>query len=260
MPKAKRQYDAVELGISRRFSNNWFGSANLTISRLYGNYPGIASSDEIRTPTLGVGYGPAQQQAADTFRPGGNVNRAWDLDDWMFDSHGNLDVRGRLATDRPVVAKFYGAYTFGNSQIGGFIYAGSGTPLTTYVVTNHQTEAYVEGRGDMGRTPFLSRTDMLLSHELPMNGTRRLRFELNVQNLFNQKTTRHRFNYLNRGGGVARPSSAIDLGNVDLKAGYDYNALIRASTDGANAYDPRYGMDDLFNTGTQGYFAVKFLF
>jgi hypothetical protein len=101
---------------------------------------------------------------------------------------------------------------------------------------------------------------MLLSHELPMNGTRRLRFELNVQNLFNQKTTRHRFNYLNRGGGVARPSSAIDLGNVDLKAGYDYNALIRASTDGANAYDPRYGMDDLFNTGTQGYFAVKFLF
>jgi hypothetical protein len=260
MPKAKRQYDAVELGISRRFSNNWFGSANLTISRLYGNYPGIASSDEIRTPTLGVGYGPAQQQAADTFRPVGNVNRAWDLDDWMFDSHGNLDVRGRLATDRPVVAKFYGAYTFGNSQIGGFIYAGSGTPLTTYVVTNHQTEAYVEGRGDMGRTPFLSRTDMLLSHELPMNGTRRLRFELNVQNLFNQKTTRHRFNYLNRGGGVARPSSAIDLGNVDLKAGYDYNALIRASTDGANAYDPRYGMDDLFNTGTQGYFAVKFLF
>ena len=39
-PKPKRQYDAVELGISRRFSNNWFGSANLTISRLYGNYAG----------------------------------------------------------------------------------------------------------------------------------------------------------------------------------------------------------------------------
>ena len=57
MPKAKRQYDAVEMGVSRRFSNNWFGSANLTISRLYGNYAGIASSDEIRTPTTGVGVG-----------------------------------------------------------------------------------------------------------------------------------------------------------------------------------------------------------
>jgi hypothetical protein len=259
-PKARRQYDAVELGISRRFSSNWFGSANLTISRLYGNYPGIASSDEIRTPTLGVGYGPAQQQGADVFRPGGNVNRAWDLDDWMFDSHGNLDVTGRLATDRPVVAKFYGAYSFGNTTIGGNVYAGSGTPLTTYVLTNHQTEVYVEGRGDMGRTPMLSRTDMLVSHELPMAGNRRLRFELNVLNLFNQKTTRHRFNYLNRGGGVARPASAIDLGNVNLFNGYDYNALIRASSDGQNAYDPRYGMDDLFNTGTQGQFSVKFLF
>jgi hypothetical protein len=259
-PKARRQYDAVELGISRRFSNNWFGSANVTISRLWGNYPGISSSDEIRTPTLGVGYGPAQQQAADVFRPGGNVNRAWDLDDWMFDSHGNLDVTGRLATDRPVVAKFYGAYMLGNTTIGGNIYAGSGTPLTTYVVTNHQTEVYVDGRGDMGRTPMLNRTDLLVSHELPMTGNRRLRFELNVLNLFNQKTSRHRFNYLNRGGGVARPSSAIDLGGVNLNNGYDYNALIRASSDGANAYDPRYGMDDLFNTGTQGQFSVKFLF
>ena len=53
-PKPKRQYDAVELGISRRFANRWFGSANLTISRLYGNYAGLASSDEILTPTTGV--------------------------------------------------------------------------------------------------------------------------------------------------------------------------------------------------------------
>ena len=63
MPKAKRQYDAVEFGISRRFANNWFGSANLTISRLYGNYAGLASSDEIRTPTTGVAAAAAQQQA-----------------------------------------------------------------------------------------------------------------------------------------------------------------------------------------------------
>ena len=51
----------------------------------------------------------------------------------------------------------------------------------------------------MGRTPVLTRTDLLLSHELRMTGSKRLRFELNVLNLFNQKTTRHIFNYLNRG-------------------------------------------------------------
>lgn len=79
-------------------------------------------------------------------------------------------------------------------------------------------------------------------------------------NLFNQKTTRHIFNYLNRGAGAPRASSAIDLGNTNLNNGYDYNALIRATTDGANAYDPRYGMEDLFEPGTQGQVSVKFLF
>jgi hypothetical protein len=112
----------------------------------------------------------------------------------------------------------------------------------------------------MGRTPFYSKTDLLVSHEIPMAGNRRLRFELNVLNLFNQKTARHIFNFLNRGGGVARASSAIDLTAVNLVNGYDYNALIRATPDGENAYDPRYGMADLFQEGTQGQVSVKFLF
>jgi hypothetical protein len=260
-PKPMRQYDAVEFGISRRFSGRWFGSANLTISRLYGNYAGIASSDEIRTPTTGVSSSTAQQQGGSTFRQGGNANRAWDLDDWMFDAQGNLDVRGRLATDRPVVAKFYGAYNLAtNTQIGAFVYAGSGTPITTYVATNHQTEVMPFGRGDMGRTPFFSKTDLLLSHELLMAGNKRMRFELNVLNAFNQKTARHIFNYLNRGAGTPRSASAINLGNTALDKGYDVNALIRATPDGENAYDPRYGMDDLFEPGTQGQVSVKFLF
>jgi hypothetical protein len=81
-----------------------------------------------------------------------------------------------------------------------------------------------------------------------------------VLNLFNQKTARHIFNYLNRGAGAARASSAINLAPFDLFQGYDYNALLRATSDGANAYDPRYGMPDLFQDGTQGQVSVKFLF
>jgi hypothetical protein len=229
--------------------------------RLYGNYAGLASSDEIRTPTTGVSSATAQQQSGSIFREGGNVNRGWDLDDAMFDSHGNLDVLGRLATDRPVVAKFYGAYNFAkNTQIGAFVYAGSGTPVTTYVNSVNQTEIFVEGRGDWGRTPFFTKTDLLVSHELTMAGNRRMRLELNVLNLFNQKTARHVFNFLNRGAGAARASSAIDLGAVDLYKGYDYKKLINATPDGANAFDPRYGMQDLFEAGTQGQISVKFLF
>ena len=101
----------------------------------------------------------------------------------------------------------------------------------------------------MGRTPVFSKTDLLVSHEVPMARNKRLRLELNVLNLFNQKTARHVFNYLNRGAGVPRASSAIDLHDVDLFKGYDYNAMIRATPNSTNAYNPRYGLADLFEAG-----------
>jgi hypothetical protein len=260
-PKPLRQYDAVDFTISRRFSNNWFGSANLTISRLYGNYAGLANSDEISTPTTGVSSATAQQQAGSIARPGTAAGRAWDLDELAWDSHGNLDVRGRLATDRPVVAKFYGSYRlpFG-TQVGGFVYAGSGTPISTVVNTRNTIPVLVNGRGDMGRTPMLSRTDLLVSHEIGSMAGRRIRLELNVINLFNQKTATHIFNAVNKGSGLARADSAMNLANVDLARGYDYNALILASPSGANAYDPRYKRADLWQPGTQGQFSIKYLF
>ncbi len=262
VPEPKRQYDAVEFTVNRRFANNYFWSASYVWSRLYGNYSGLAATEEVNTPTTNVTSSTAQQQAGSIARPGGNANRAWDIDEIFWNSRGTLDVLGRLPTDRPHVLKLYGSYMlpFG-TQLGAFVYAGSGTPLTTYVVSTNQTNLFVNGRGDMGRTPVLSRTDLLVSHELPVGGNnRRLRFELNVLNVFNQKATRHSFNYLNRGAGAPRPSSAIDLSDVDLSQGYDYRALIEASPDGTNAYDPRYGMADLFDPGTQGFFTVKFLF
>jgi outer membrane receptor protein involved in Fe transport len=261
-PRPKRKYDAVELGYNRRFSGNWFFSANYTISRLWGNYAGLASSDEISTPTTGGSSAVAQQQAGSISRPGGNVNRAWDLDELLFDSHGNLDVTGRLATDRPHVLKLYGGYTAPwGTNFGGFIYAGSGTPISTYVTSTHSADLFVNGRGDMGRTPALVRTDLHVSHDLRMAEGRSVRLELTVLNLFNRKTTRHIFNFLNKGGIIPdRTSSYIDLSHTDLSKGYDYNALILASPDGADAYDPRYGKADLFDPGTRAYATFKFLF
>lgn len=262
VPQPKRQYDALEFTINRRFANNYFWSASYVYSRLYGNYSGLAASEEVNTPTTNVTSATAQQQAGSIARPGGNANRAWDIDEIFWDSRGTLDVIGRLPTDRPHVVKLYGSYLlpFG-TQIGAFMYAGSGTPLTTYVVSTNQTNLFVNGRGDMGRTPVLSRTDVLLSHELNVGANnKRLRFELNVLNVFNQKATRHVFNHLNRGAGAPRASSAIDLSDVDLSQGYDYRARIEASPDGLNAYDPRYGMADLFDPGTNGFVTVKFIF
>jgi len=257
VPKAKRQYDAVQVALNRRFSNNWFLGSSYVWSRLYGNYAGIQNSDEIRTPTLGGGFAIDQQQAGSTFRPGGNANRSWDLDESMWDAHGNLDPQGPLATDRPHVVKVYGAYSFPfGTQIGANFYAGSGTPISTYVDTLNGIEVFVNGRGDLGRTPMLSTTDLLVAHELKMTGNNRLRLELNVLNIFNQKATRHIFNYLNR----QRAASEIDLSGTNLAAGYDYNAMIAAQTDPAGPFDPRYKQADLFSAGTSAYFLAKWSF
>lgn len=257
-PKPKRTYDAIEASLQKRFSNNWFASASYVYSRLYGNYAGLANSDEISTPTTNRSSGTTQQQGGSIARPGSSANRAWDLDELVWDSHGNLDVRGRLATDRPHVVKLYGSYMLPtDTQVGAFFYGGSGTPVSRTVYTLNGIPVFVDGRGSMGRTPYLSQTDLLVTHDFKLGGGRRVRLEANVLNVFNQKTARHIFDSLNR---PRRASSAINLSGTDLAQGYNYDALIQASPDGQNAYDPRYGMEDLFNPGTQARFSVRFLF
>jgi hypothetical protein len=112
----------------------------------------------------------------------------------------------------------------------------------------------------MGRTPFRTNTDLQVAHTISMNEAQKLQIEFNVLNVFNQKTTLHRFVSLNRGIGVPVDSSAMSLSSVDLRKGYDYNALIQASPDGANAFDPRYGKDDLFSEGLSARIALKWSF
>jgi hypothetical protein len=264
-PRPKRQYDALELTATRRFSRGWSGQASYVLSRLYGNYAGLSNSDEIRTPTTGRSSATAQQSSGSIARPGSNVTRGWDLDEIVFDSHGNLDVLGRLATDRPHVFKLNSQYEFsmlgGSTNVGGFLYVGSGTPISTQAWTRNQIPVMVNGRGDLGRSPVLSSTDLMVSHTLNVKEGHRLRFEFNVLNAFNQKTARNIFPYVNRGANAADSASAISLANVNLKDGYDYNALIAATANGAvKALDPRFGKEDLFNSGLSGRFGVKYIF
>lgn len=265
VPKPKRQYDALEFTLNRRYANNYFWSASYVLSRLYGNYPGVASSDEITPPSSGFGSSTAQQASGSVARPGGNANRAWDIDELLWDSHGNLDPRGRLATDRPHVVKLYGGYTlpFGTTLAMNF-YGASGTPVSTYAVTTNGTFVFVNGRGDLGRTPTLAKADLLAAHEFRIGGDARLRAELNLLNVFNRKVARFRWPWYNRTSPDvrARPSSAIDLTDVDLTKGYDYKALTAATPDGrvGNAVNPLYNMEDILDAGTQGFFTIKFIF
>ena len=246
----------MQLSLNRRFAGNWFLGGNYTISRLYGNYSGLASSDEIRTPGFSS-YGADQQQGAQSFRPGGNANRGFDLDEMMWDSKGNLDVRGRLATDRPHVLKVYGSYMapFG-TQIGLNQYVGSGTPLTTYVSTSHATDAFVEGRGDMGRTPVLvDDRPLALTRDRRPQRPRALRVE-RAEHL--QPEDGSASLQLPQSQSQRRASRSATT--TICPKGYDYRAEILRMPDGQNAFEPRYNMPDLWSDGTSGYFMVKFLF
>lgn len=270
MPRPKREYDALEVTLNRRFSKNWFVGGSYVLSRLYGNYAGTVSTDEV---FLGGRVGRvAQQQTGQTTRPGSNVTRSWDLDELMFDSHGNIGVYGNLPTDRPHVFKVYGSYAFGfGTNVGLNFYAGSGTPVSRVVYSRLGVPLLVDGRGSLGRTPFLTNTDLFLSHDIKLGaGGRRVRLELNALNVFDQKQARHVFDAVNRVGADGRSvnSSRINTANVDLTRGYDYRALLAATPDaakppsanGSGYADPRSGMADQWNPGFSARFSVRFIF
>jgi len=269
MPKTKRNYTALEFTANRRFSNSWFLGGSYVLSRLYGNYPGLVNTDEVTAPgRVSVG---SQEAFGQRTRPGTNASRAWDLDEMMFDSHGNMGVDGRLPTDRPHVVKVYGSYLFKTgTNVGLNFYAGSGTPVSKSVQSIYRYPILVEGRGSLGRTDALSQTDLLVSHEFGLAGTKKLRLEFNGLNIFNQQQVRHVFDTVNRIGANGRvlSSSALQLASQNLLNGYDYDALLArtadaakpAGTPGAGYQDPRYQMGDIWNPGFDGRFTVRFLF
>jgi len=261
-PKPVRNYDALEVSVTRRFSKNFFASASYVYSRLWGNYSGTANSDEILTPTTGTSSGTSQQSLGSVARAGVNATRAWDLDEVMFNSHGQY-LFGRLPTDRPHVFKLFGNYSFRwGTQVGGFFRAQSGIPVSTRAETVNQIPVIVNDRGDLGRTPTFTQTDLMVAHEVKFGEVKRLRFEFNALNVFNQKTTLHVFDQVNRGAGTQNGAFAfIDLSGSNLFQGYDYNAMLQAiAAKGQNPYDPRFGKGDFFNPGFSGRVLVKFIF
>lgn len=178
-PKPKREYDAIELRLDKRFSRSYQFAASYTWSRQYGNYSGLASTDE-------------------NGRTSPNVNRFYDLP-WVYYTEKGVFSEGRLATDRPHTFKFFGGYT-ANSKLGSttlspnlMLY--SGTPLTTEASILSTVPGAPYGRGDLGRTPVFFNTDMNLLHNFKPfgnNEARYVRFELTVFNIFNTNTITNR--------------------------------------------------------------------
>jgi hypothetical protein len=173
-PKAERKYDALEVRVDKR-ATNYFFNASYTYSRLFGNYSGLASSDEAG-------------------RNSPNVNRLFDLPPLGFTADGDPD-NGRLATDRPHVFKAFGGYSYnwgGNetnrTTVSAFTTFQSGTPLTTIYNLYSLGTTILNGRGDLGRTEMFSETDLSVSHRYKFGSDNRFILEpyVDLRNIFNE--------------------------------------------------------------------------
>ncbi|MGH8247787.1 MAG: hypothetical protein ACREUU_15310, partial [Gammaproteobacteria bacterium] len=173
--RPQRRYDAMELRLDRRFARNLAFNTAYTYSRLYGNYSGLASSDESGRTSPGV-------------------NRFFDLPHLGWTAAG-LPDNGRLATDRPHVFNAYGVYDFtwfgklpnNTTQLSFFTTAQSGTPRTSFYTL--YAAAILYGRGNLGRTPVYTNTDFAISHQVKMGERYKAEFSFNVLNLFNEMNT-----------------------------------------------------------------------
>ena len=180
-PKAERKYDALEVRASKRFSNNYFFNASYTFSRLFGNYSGLASSDEAG-------------------RSSPNVNRFFDLPFLGFNASGEPD-NGRLATDRPHVFKLNAGYNFdwfgsksNTTEFKGFFLGMSGTPISSRV-NFYGAFTFLNERGDLGRTETYTQTDFAATHKYRFGRDDRytLAVDVDVLNLFNENAVTSRF-------------------------------------------------------------------
>jgi outer membrane receptor protein involved in Fe transport len=211
VPKAIRDYDAVEFRLQGQALKRLYMIGSYTWSRLYGNYSGAANSDE-------------------SGRSDPGVSRAYDLPFYYFDATGSQTPSlGRLGTDRPHTFKFFGSYDvpwgrMGSTNFGLNQIAWSGTPDTTTIIyQSAPTLPY--GRGDMGRTPVLTQTDLLVSHTVNFTESVKARFEANFINLFNQAAVISRTTQMNRSGAV----SAAQLPLSQFFGGYDPKKFLSAT-------------------------------
>jgi hypothetical protein len=231
LPAIQRDYDAFEFKLMRRLSNNWSFNASYTLSRLFGNYPGLASSDEIA-------------------RVSPNVTRLFDGLVMAF-APGGEPMYGRLNTDRPHQFKFNAAYILPTrTTIGGVLRAASGIPITRQVNMQSSLPVFYEGRESDGRTPWLTVTDLSILQDVKLSGRFAGQVVLNVLNLFDQSQVTDNFRVQTRAN--------LPIGNLEtFFAGFDTEQRITANN---ILRDPRFLQNSVWQSPREVRLGFKLMF
>ena len=241
--KAIRDYDGLELRLTKRFSHDWFGAFSYTYSRLWGNYDGLTSTDV--SDSIG--------------RNGANTDRAFDEPFMSFNAHGQ-SVSGPLGTDRPHTFKANVYYNLKwwkfNTVIGLFEQMYSGTPLSSYisvwgapvfvegrgkfvnVTRDPSTGNWVEGNVTNARTPRFTQSDLSIYQDFKVSKTNErmvARVGAECVNCFNQHSVTIINQNLIRTSGI-NPFTCGTAGTNctpigEANAGFDYGAVMTKGYD-----------------------------
>jgi outer membrane receptor protein involved in Fe transport len=182
-------YNALELTMDRRFSDNWLMLASYRFSRLRGTYEGFFREDNGQSD-------PGITSLYDFPTNDPNFTNP------QFGYRGDIRFLGALGEgplplDRPHQLKVSGNYTFDNGLgVGVGLNVSSGKPLTALAslpIYDNSSEVPETARGEgfetvdgfKTRTPVEVQVDAQASYALNVGGNRRLTLLADAFNLFN---------------------------------------------------------------------------
>ncbi|HEY4240163.1 MAG TPA: TonB-dependent receptor [Kofleriaceae bacterium] len=168
--KPKREYDALQFTLTRRFSKALYVQASYTYSRTEGNYPGLISDNNGQVDP--------------------NISSQYDLIELLANRYGPLPL------DRPHYIKLDGYYTFDLKRAGQLTFgirarALSGVPenaLGSHYLYGPD-ESFLLPRGVLGRTDFDHSLDIHADYTRKLHKNLQLSLLLDIFNIYDRQGT-----------------------------------------------------------------------
>jgi hypothetical protein len=276
-PEAIRNYDGLELRLTKTTSKRWSGMFSYTWSSLWGNYAGLTTTDQIDGGITG--------------RNSPDTSRSFDEPFYYFGANGKSN-NGPMPTDRPSTIKgdvYYQLPWKGmTTTLGLFQVAYQGSPVSSYVDLGYAGSSpveavYIFGRGKWAnmtqdpttgavtlgtpydkRTPWYTQTDLNLTHAVKVNKNNErqmLNFSATVGNLLNQRAVTAYWQGFNSNR-FFTPLFPFQIFNgasfyQTVETGYNAQA---ASTAAGMILNSQYGQPNLWQTSRTMRLGVQFTF
>jgi hypothetical protein len=191
---AVHRYQALEVTLNRRFTNNWSMLSSYRWSRLRGNFEGFYRDDN----------GQSDPGITSLYDFPTNDPSYTAIGVPQFDYRGDIrflgDKNGILPLDRPHQIKLAGNYLFPvGLSLGAGVDLSSGAPLTPFAASPNYTNGGEIPEAPRGsgiqtvdgfktRTPFQSLVNLQASYQFKLGGQRNFTVLADVFNLFDTQT------------------------------------------------------------------------